>query len=80
MLNDKSGNLYNVDGDPVELNDVQRISLVCFKCTNYIKDNLALLLSPFEVQSSDSVATRETVYLCKSCYNEVMRFCGSVEN
>lgn len=72
--------LYDQEGEPVEINDVQRVNLVCFKCTNYIKDNFAILIGHMKSRSSDNVAERTTVELCEPCYHEVMRFCGSVED
>lgn len=80
MTLQKERQLYDVNGDPVELDDVQRINLVCFKCTNYIEDNFAMLIGHMNNQSSDNVSDRTTVNLCESCYHEVMRFCGSVED
>lgn len=72
--------LYDVNGDAVELDDVQRVNLVCFKCTNYIEDNFAMLIGHMKERSSDNVSERTTVELCETCYHEVMRFCGSVED
>ena len=72
--------LFDINGEPVELNDVQRVNLVCFKCTNYIEDNFGLLLSHMEKESSDNVSERTSVYLCENCYHKVMRFCGSVND
>lgn len=79
-MNDKINNmLFDREGNPVELEDVQRVSLICFKCTKYIKDKFATLISPEEEFFSDNVYKNETIHLCTDCHKEVMRFCGSDE-
>lgn len=72
--------LYDQEGEPVDLDDVQRITLVCFKCENYIKHNFAMLIGHMKDKSSDNVSERTSVQLCEDCYHEVMRFCGSVQD
>lgn len=72
--------LYDQEGEPVEVDDVQRINLKCFKCENNIEDNFAMLIGQMKERSSDSVSERTTVELCEVCYHAVMRFCGSTED
>lgn len=71
-------NLFGQDGEPIELDDVQRINLICFNCTKYIEDNFGMLVLPMDEQSSDNVGTRQTVNLCQDCCHKVMKFMGSV--
>lgn len=76
----KDDSLYDREGEPVELDDVQRISLSCFKCEQPIEDNFAMLIGHMKERSSDHVSERTTVDLCETCYHAVMRFCGSTED
>lgn len=68
---------YDKDGEPIELTDLQRVNLICFKCTKYIENDHATLISPYTQKSSDCVAERDTIELCKQCYEEIMVFCGA---
>ena len=77
---DISCQLYDVEGEPVEVDDVQRINLGCFKCEKPIEDNFAMLIGHMKERSSDYVSERTTVELCETCYHAVMRFCGSTED
>lgn len=68
---------FDNDGESIEVTDLQRVNLICFKCTKYIERDCATLISPYHVKSSDCVAERDTVELCKQCYEETMIFLGA---
>jgi hypothetical protein len=70
--------IYDKDGEPIDLYDVQRVNLICFKCTNYLTEKGGILFSePFE-SFSDNVDYVKKFHLCKKCFSEVLVFCGGV--
>lgn len=79
-MKDKSIELFNREGESVELDDVQRVRLVCFNCNKHIEDKFATLISPSEEFFSDEVYKNSIVYLCTRCYRNIMRSCGSIED
>lgn len=70
-------NLYDQEGEPVDLDAVQRIRMVCFKCEKYIERKWAILIGPEERFWSDEVRENKTICLCEPCYEQVMVFCGA---
>ena len=75
---DLVNNLYDRDGESVDINDVQRVNLICFKCENYLTEKGGILFSePFN-SFSDNVDHVKKFHLCKKCTREVLVFCGAV--
>lgn len=77
-MRDEIKYIYDCNGEAIELDDIQRVRLVCFKCTEYIKDKFGILISPYNQFFSDEVYKNTTIYLCENCYKDIMVFCGSV--
>lgn len=70
--------IYDSDGEPLDLTDLQRVNLKCFKCEDYLREKGGILFSePFE-SFSDNVDYVSKYHLCKKCLREVLIFCGAV--
>jgi hypothetical protein len=78
MNPDLVNNLYDRHGEPVDLYDVQRVNLVCFKCTNYLTEKGGILFSEPSESFSDNVDVVNKYHLCAKCTKEVLVFCGAV--
>jgi len=75
----KLNNLQLFDGDElVDINDIQRVTLICFKCTNYLMEKGGLIFDAPSESFSDNVDVVRKYHLCKSCTREVLKFCGAV--
>ncbi len=70
--------IYNGNGEPIELDDVQRVSLTCFKCEKYLVEKGGILFSEPTETFSDNVDIVKKFHLCKDCVKEVLLFCGAV--
>jgi hypothetical protein len=70
--------VFDEQGEQLELDDVQRVNLICFKCTNYLVEKGGLLFENPSESFSDNVDIVKKYHLCKKCTREVLIFCGAV--
>ena len=70
--------IFDDVGNQLDLDDVQRVNLICFKCTNYLTEKGGILFENPSKSYSDNVDIVKKFHLCKDCVRQVLIFCGAV--